>query len=389
VRDRLGVFADEDPDGIRLTAEIVRARLMSGDPEAARELVEATLSTAERLGLRAVVAELLPSRAWAISAERPFEALALLRGALVFAEREGLFNAEMRSRMNLSSFASLEAPAESLEVAWTGVVRALERGYMGWALSAAGNAASSARMIGAWDRVEAMAVQLDALGEWTGPWEFSVPSEVLVVRAFRGRIAEARELQDRFDDQFGDVADPQMRLTGLASREVLAFAEGDLVAAIGHGRDANELAIALGFDKVFAIPLAVAAEAHDAARLDELAAPGGPGLTSMRLSAAIRLAAAAAGRVLAGDLDALDDLDRAADAHRQADARFDLALVLRSRYLLAPAAPGAAGAAAEATAILSELGALTLLRGLPDQPAGGLPIEPAVESVAEGALPSF
>ena len=106
-RRLLGSYADDEPDGIRLTAELARARLMSGDHDAALELIEATLPIAERLGLRPVVAELLPSWGWALAAGgRPLEAMAILRGGLVFAEAEGLFNAEMRSRMNLSAFAS-------------------------------------------------------------------------------------------------------------------------------------------------------------------------------------------------------------------------------------------------------------------------------------------
>ncbi len=148
-------------------AELARAYLMSGSHAAARDLIEAILPTADRLGLREVVGELLPSRAWAIAADgRTLEAIALLRGSLVFAEREGLFNAEMRSRMNLSSYATSEYPAECLEVAWTGARRARERGYTGWAISAGGNACDAALSLGEWDKVEAIAAELDVLGEW-------------------------------------------------------------------------------------------------------------------------------------------------------------------------------------------------------------------------------
>ena len=147
-----GSAAGEDPDAIRLTAELARAHLMSGSAAEARSLVDVILPTADRLGLREVVAELLPTRGWAIVVDgRTIEAVALLRGVLVFAEREGLFNAEMRSRMNLSSWLISDSPAEAFEIAWAGARRAWDRGYKGWASSAGGNACrlrSPARRVG-------------------------------------------------------------------------------------------------------------------------------------------------------------------------------------------------------------------------------------------------
>ena len=55
--------------------------------------------------------------------------------------------------------------------------------------------------------------------------------------------------------------------------------------------------------------------------------------------------------------------------------RFTLALCLRARYMVAPDAPGASAAADEARSILTDLGAVTLLRGLPvvDQVATASP----------------
>ncbi len=172
----LGPAAGEDPDAIRLTAELARAHLMSGSAAAARTLIDFILPTADRLGLLEVVAELLPSRGWAISVDgRTIEAVALLRGALILAEREGLFNAEMRGRMNLSSWLISDSPAEAFEVAWAGARRAWDRGYKGWATNAGGNAADCAVMLGEWDRIEAMADEFDALGAWTTPWDFVDP----------------------------------------------------------------------------------------------------------------------------------------------------------------------------------------------------------------------
>ncbi len=209
VQARMGPDADRDPDAIRLAAELARAYLMSGDAAAARDLIDRILPVADRLGLREVVGELLPSRGWAIAADgRAIEAVALLRGGLVFAEREGLFSAEMRSRMNLTAYNAEEEPSESVEVAWVGAKRAAERGYVGWAVSAAGNACDAAFRLGWFDRVEAMAAELeplDVLGSWANAWDFGVAANVCNVRSYRGRGSEAHEMLDRFDARFPDI----------------------------------------------------------------------------------------------------------------------------------------------------------------------------------------
>ena len=366
IRAGLGSFALEDPDGVLLTAEVARAQLMSGDHAAAHELIEVTLPIAERLGLRNVVAELLPSLAWALAGDgRSLEAMAILHGALVFAEREGLFNAEMRSRMNLSSFGLSEDPASALEIAWTGSVRARQRGYVGWSLSAAGNAAGCARILGDWDRIEHIASELDVLGEWSSPWEFSVPSEVCVVRAFRGRGAEARELIDRFQRRFADLTDPQMRITISDVRQAIALADGDLGAAIANGREGERLSVELGVAGESAEIFAAAVEARDPGRLREVVAALGRAGNAGRLSAAMREAALGALAVLEGDRTGLSRLDAAAAVFRSRGVRWDLALIARARASLVPEDPGTPAAVAEARMILQELGAVTLLRGLP------------------------
>ncbi|MEO8228162.1 MAG: adenylate/guanylate cyclase domain-containing protein [Chloroflexota bacterium] len=396
VRASLGPFADEEPDGIRLTAEVARAQLMSGDHGAALELIEATLPIAERLGLREVMAQLLPSWGWALNGDgRPIEALAVLRGALAFAEREGLFEAEMRSRMNLSSFAVRESPAEALEVAWTGSVHARERGYIGWSNSAAGNVASCARPLGEWDRIESIGSELDSLGDWLSPWDFAVPAEICIIRAYRGRAAEARDLIERFERQFGDMSDPQIQVTLILLRESMALAEGDLAESIRASREAQRLLDQLGTEDLFSEALAAAVEALDAERVGEVADAIRRGGAAGRVSGAVLTAASGALRVLDGDRSALEELDRAADVLRQEGVRFALALIRRARVMLAPEDAGADAAAAEARAILTDLGAVTMLRGLPapsvvmreDEPTGAQTAHASTDPGTAGVAP--
>ncbi len=368
IRAHLGDFADTDPDGLRLTAEVVRARLMSGDAAAAGELIESTLPIAERLGLRPVIAELLPSKGWALSAEgRVIEAVALLRGALVLAEREGLFNAEMRTRMNLSSWLGQEAPSESFEVALRASELALEHGYHAWARSAAGNACASAFELGQWDWIEDMGARLDVLGDWASPWDFNVPGLICDVRAYRDRIPEARELVDRFDAQFPEVTDPQVLSSRYADRAHLAFAAGDLVEVARLGRLMDVLIAEADVGGDHLIFMISALEARDDDRIAEILGRFERGLESGRLDRVLRewlISAQRAGTDPAG----LASMDRGADVFRAEGARFDLAVMVRARALLAPDDLGSAAAAAEARSILTDLGAVTLLRGLPPDP---------------------
>ena len=366
VRARLDAVSDDDPDVIRLQAELARAHLMSGSHAAARELIETILPTADRLGLREVVAELLPSRAWAIAADgRTLEGIALLRGALVFSEREGLFGAEMRSRMNLSSYAVSEYPAECLEVAWTGARRARERGYKGWAISAGGNASDSAFSLGEWDRVEAMAAELDVLGEWVNAWDFVMPAIVAQVRGYRGRDSEAQELLHRFEAKFPDIADPQVLVSVLNLRVHLAVAAGDLESAIRLNREVDRLMLELGVGQDHLVAASAAIELRDADSLMEIIRVGRLSGQRGRLSRSEDDVLSSALAVLNGDITGLSRMDATTGVFRTEGLRFWVALSMRARYLLAPDDPGAAAAANEARAILEDLGAITLLRGLP------------------------
>ncbi|HYM83111.1 MAG TPA: adenylate/guanylate cyclase domain-containing protein, partial [Candidatus Dormibacteraeota bacterium] len=189
IRASIGDAALEDPDGLRLTAELARCQLMSGQPAAAAVTIEATLPIVERLGLRDVIAELLPSKGWALAAQgRPIEAIALHRGALAFAEREGRFRAEIRARMNLSAVAFGEDLRESFEVTRVGLEHARARGYEAWAMSLAGNSASAALPLGEWDWIVRTVAEL-GLDERDGPWEQSPALSLATVLAYRGRAA--------------------------------------------------------------------------------------------------------------------------------------------------------------------------------------------------------
>ena len=75
-------------------------------------------------------------------------------------------------------------------------------------------------------------------------------------------------------------------------------------------------------------------------------------------------------------------MDAAAGALLEEGLRFVAAQVLRARAMLAPDDTGADGAAAEARQILIDLGAVTMLRGLPEPTDLSVPASTAVETTA-------
>jgi len=205
------------------------------------------------------------------------------------------------------------------------------------------------------------------LGEWASPWDFNVPGIICDVRAYRGRMPEARELVARFDAQFPDVTDPQILSSRYADLGHLAFATGDLVEVNRLGRRLDALIAEADVGGDHLIFMVAALEARDEDRVAEILGRSGRGLEGGRLARALRewlIAAQRSGK----DPASLASMDRGADVLRAEGARFDVAVLARARALLAPDDPGSAAAAAEARSILTDLGAVTLLRGLPPDP---------------------
>ena len=237
---------------------------------------------------------------------------------------------------------------------------------MGWATSAGGNAADCAFTLGEWDRVEAMTQEFDVLRAWTTPWDFTMPSALAMVWAYRGRLTETRELLARFDAQFPDVVDPQLQVTLFATRAHLAFAEGR-PGRSHRGRPGTSTACSkdLGTGGEHLIGGLIAIERRDIGRLVEVIHGLDEPLPSSRMTSVEGDLLRGGRRVLEGDLDGLAALDAASVTFRAEGLRFPLALCLRARAMLAPDADGAAAAADEARAVIGELGAVTLLRGLP------------------------
>jgi class 3 adenylate cyclase/tetratricopeptide (TPR) repeat protein len=359
IRDGIGPDAQETVDGVRLSAELARCLLMSGDPGEASRVIEAVLPIAERIGDREAIAELLPSKGWALAAQgRPLEAIAIHRGALVFAAKEGRFRAEVRSRMNLSAVGGWEDPAESFEVSSTGLRLARERGYDGWTVSLFGNASSLAIVLGEWDWIE-RAVDEIGLEELDGPWEQTPKLTMSTIQAYRGDRLGSRDLFDRALAITEPLPDPQLAADRHTTLGEISFADGDLPTARAQLEIADELRRIQGIP-VDPIHFLVLIEQRDGEEVQRLLGEPPAG----RLHAVVLDFWAGAAAALAGDRSGLGRMDVAAESVLADGARFLAAQLLRARAMIMPGDPGARSAADRAAAVFRELGASTMLRGL-------------------------
>jgi class 3 adenylate cyclase/tetratricopeptide (TPR) repeat protein len=361
VRTELGAFAESNPDGVRVIAELGRSLLMAGEPSRAASVIDEALPIAERLGLREVVAELLASKGWALAAQgRVLEGAALLRGAVTFAERGGWLRAEFRARMNFSAWSGWEDAPEAVEIAKVGMERAQLAGRDAWALTLGGNAFSGAIGLGQWDWV-VDAVSRFGFDDRPEPWAQMPATAYAFVLAYRGEARRAQEVANRIAEAIGDADDPQLRTAVFSLRQELAFARGDLEAAAAAYEQGIAIVANLGWDDTLAIaPVMLERRDLAGARAAAKGARGGY-LRDIALDAV-----AACADVLAGDLTRLPDVDAGIEILESGGLRFFAAEFSRARAMLAPDAPGARAAAARAVAIFRELGAVTMLRGLHD-----------------------
>ena len=359
VRDGLGDFVTEDPDGIRLLAELGRCLLMAGLPQRAAPVIEEALTLAEHAGLREVVAELLASKGWAIgSLGRSIEAGALLRGGIDFAERNGHVRAEIRCRMNFSNWAGFEDPREAFEVGRIGYERARQRGYDLWASSLAGNALGSAFELGEWAWVEQTTAQLDP--EPSDAWRAQVLLPMALVDAYRGSIGQATAVFEAFERLVNATeGDPQVLATMGSVGSELALIRGDLDDAIAK-LEVGAVAIEVVGHEEVPLVTTVALLARSAALAERVAGQPSGGKVGDAYSAA----AAAAASAIRGRRTALVEFDEATARLDALGLRFMAAKLRYARARFDPDDPGAPRAAEAAAAVFRTLGVVTLLRDL-------------------------
>jgi class 3 adenylate cyclase len=365
VRAELGGFVTEDPDGVRLLAELGRCHLMAAQTDDAAVIIDQALIVAERLNLRDVVAELLASKGWALgSSGRALEATALLRGAVVFAERGGYHRAEFRARMNFSAWGAGEDGAEAYACARTGLERAQMLGYDAWIFPLLGNAASAALEFGDWAWLRQATTEA-RVEEQDAAWALQALAPLALAFGFMGDDVAARRIEGQMSEAAEGLEDLQIR-SGVASvRAKIALARGDLEET-GRQTDleAEDEATLHLYDTTWHVIVGLERREPERLRLALSDQLGG------RANLAIAEIATAGVAVLGGDLSALPAMDAAIAGLEATGFRLSAAVLRRSRVQLSPDDEGAPQAAALAAAFFRTVGAVTMLPRLEPLLAG-------------------
>jgi class 3 adenylate cyclase len=376
VRDELGPFVAEEADGVRLLAELGRCQLMAGEQQAALPIIDEALVVAQRLGLTEIVGDLLASKGWALGANnRPIEATVTLRGAVWYAEREGLWRPEFRSRMNLSAWVQMDDNRECFAVTREGLERAQRIGLETWVYPLANNAMYAALELGEWDWLDATAAELRT-DDQVVPWRASAINVLRSLAALRGDASRAAALKERSDSMTRGHDDPQLRVADLIGDVWVAYAGGDLDAATR------------AMDTVLVLWDAVRAEDRIKQTLVGIAVRDPERLAWQSVAAgraevAVQAAAAAAAALILGDASQVVALDAAIDDLDAAGHRLSAAVLRRERVRLSPDDPGALVAARSAEAWLRAVGAVAMLPDLQaflatvDDPGAVVPQETA------------
>ena len=363
LRQAVDELAGRAPDAnmVRLEAELGRAYLMSGEADLALPVIEQALVRAEATAQLESIAELLVSRAWAVTrAGRPTEALVLLRGVVPFCDEHGFLNARMRCAMNLSAWELVGNPRRAMAAALDGLAIARRRRLAGWTGATAGNWAEGAFEVGEWDAILALVADLDAEGLLPADESANIFGPVYMVRAYRGAVAEATEVLERVLRPLMD--DYQVARSYYDTACHLRFAAGDHEAMRRQGAEL------LGYREMYPYDAIPAARASLWLRdIADLRAVLGERETTAGRATDLRFGVIRAG------LAALEGrLDDARAAYLDAEAglrdlgiRFELGLALLEHAVFLAGDGSALPAAQEARAVFEALGATTLLARLP------------------------
>ena len=367
---------DDDPGVVRLLTELSRAYAISGDPRALAT-ADRALELGERLELVPSIAEALVNRALALGfgSRRYYETVALLRGALVLAEANGLGSTFLRATNNLAATLENDDPREAMALSENGIEYARRIGNRPWLEFMASGMTSIDVYTGEWEKADR------TIAEFEGR-DLAVPVKVplgharAMLHASRGQIDAAETLLAELEPVYPSVDDPRIEGWRLSTRAFVHWMAGRLeeayaeaIACARLGEDGAE--VAAEFAGHAALALGDPARARQALDLHQARRSHG------RVPAAAGLQLEAGVRALEGDrAGAVAGYRAAIAAYRALDLRLLLGLALSEYAVLArPDQPEADAVVEEARAIFTALGSPPLLDrleiGLADAAAAG------------------
>jgi class 3 adenylate cyclase/tetratricopeptide (TPR) repeat protein len=381
------------PAGVRLMLALTGAFVANEDYDSARTWLERLLPIAERLDLLPELAEGLSRRSGVLyRANRPREALIVLRGTHQLAVTNGILDVEVGTRTQLTFGEQFADPVAGLALAREGLELAGRRGSLVLGFMMVGNAASCAIRVGEWAWASAM------LDEWlaneiTGGFYLELYIDRAVLTALTG------------GDATGDLRAAERLVSSMKDPQYTSYLHwGRAWAAFNAGRlqEASEEGTTAADVTSYFAPIGLPLAARAALWADDLEAAGD---LVARLDAAIergqateldRVTLRAGVAALEGRrADAVAGYREALRGWRQLGLAFDEALaVVDLALLLAPTerdmaeAPAAVQMARETFA---RLGARPLLARLDEVRAarpGTSPGAPVPPTRPSGVMPS-
>ena len=235
------------PEVVRLLTELSRAYALIGDPRAIAT-ADRALDAAERLDLVPSIAEALVNRALGLGySGHHEEPIALLRGAIVLADANGLGTTRLRATNNLSSMLQNDDPREAIAVSEVGTELARRLGDRRWVTFMLLGMTGLYISIGEMERAERNFAELEGV-ELSLPVQVALAEAVAMVAAMRGEIAGAEEAMASVEPLRASIDDPRVegwRLSTMAVIDLMAgrledaYAEG--IACATRGEDGAEV----------------------------------------------------------------------------------------------------------------------------------------------------
>jgi tetratricopeptide (TPR) repeat protein len=222
-----------------ILGQLARTHFLQADMQAAIEMSDRVLESAEHANMIELVADTLVTKGSALVAiGRVREGRALLSGGLETAQRHRLTAVATRAFINSSFTAAMHDPREALAVGRTGLEFANRIGRRSDAAVILTNAAFAAVRVGEWDWI-ARGVSDVLVPDMDATDRAVLLEAVVVTGALRGEPIEAAMAELELALQ--GSTDVQLRATAYNLRAYIAFAGGHFNEAVSAWRTAGEL----------------------------------------------------------------------------------------------------------------------------------------------------
>ncbi|MDP9233589.1 MAG: AAA family ATPase [Actinomycetota bacterium] len=213
------------PAGAKLYTQLARMCVFKGDQQKCEEYISLAMPAAERAGdVSLIAAGLITRGVSALLAGRTHETEALLRGALVLAERHGLLFLEIRALVNITSNELAVDPSAALATARKGIDKARRFGIdesLGFLI---GNAIEATCHLAKWDEGRSLIAEgsEDELGDLSS---ITHPAACML-EAYAGNLEEAKRHLAAFEGYAADSTSLQDQDALAATRGTVALVEG-------------------------------------------------------------------------------------------------------------------------------------------------------------------